>query len=71
MTVTLQHKDLTIEVFDDSAFSQTPDSPTSYNKVYQPHKNKTYKPVSQHAIIVYHDNVQIASAILLAVAGAT
>lgn len=71
MAVTLRYKDLTIEVFDDPAFSPTPDSPTSYDKVYQLDKEKDYKPVSQHAIVVYSDNIKIASAILLAVAGAT
>jgi hypothetical protein len=71
MTVTLQHKDLTIKVFDDSAFSNNPDSPTKYDKIYQSESEKNYKPVSQTAIVVYKDNVKIASAILLVIAGAT
>jgi hypothetical protein len=70
MAVTLRHKDLTIEVFDDSTFSQIPDSPTSCDKVYQPDKDKDYKPVSQHAIVVYSNKIKIASAILLAFASA-
>ena len=71
MAVTLRHKDFTIEVFDDPAFNQTSGSPASYGKIYQPDKHKDYRPISQHAIIVYHEDVKIASAILLAVAGAT
>lgn len=71
MKIALQHKDFTIEVFDDLSFTQTSDSPTSYDNIYQPGKDKAYEPVSQHAIIIYHDNVKIASSILLAVAGAT
>jgi hypothetical protein len=30
MVVTLQHKDFKIEIFDDTAFTQFPDSPTNY-----------------------------------------
>jgi hypothetical protein len=71
MTVTFRHKDLTIEVFDDSAFTNSPDSPTSYDKVYHPDSDKEYRSVSQTAIIVYRGNTKITSAILLAVAGAT
>jgi hypothetical protein len=71
MKITLQHKDFTIDVFDDPSFTQTSDSPTSYDKIYQPDKDQDYRPVSQHAIIVYQGNVKIASTILLAVAGAT
>lgn len=71
MIVILQYKDFTIEMFDDPSFNQTCDSPTSYDKIYQPGKDKAYNPVSQHAIIVYRDDVKMASAILLAVAGAT
>jgi len=71
MTVTLRHKDLTIEVFDNSAFANSPDSPTSYDKVYQPESDKECRSVSQTAIIVYKDNEKITSAILLAVAGVT
>ena len=71
MTVTLRHKDLTIEVFDDSAFANSPDSPTSYDKVYQPESAKERRSVSQTAIIVFRDNEKITSAILLAAAGVT
>jgi hypothetical protein len=71
MSVTLQHNDLTIEVFDDASFNQSPDSSTHYDKVYRPGKDKEYKPASQHAIVVYKDNIKLASAILLASAGAT
>jgi len=50
MTVTLQHIDLTIELFDDSVFNQTAYSPTSYDKVIQADKDKQFSPISQHAI---------------------
>ncbi|MDF2187912.1 hypothetical protein [Paraflavitalea sp. CAU 1676] len=69
MRVALQHKDLTIEVFDDSSFTETSDSPTSYEKVYR--AGNGYTSVSQHAIIIYRDSVKTTSAILLADAGAT
>ena len=71
MQVTLLHQDLRIEVFDDSAFFEAPDSPTHYDKVYQREEDKAYKPSSQHAIIVYQDEEKLASAILLGAAGAT
>jgi hypothetical protein len=71
MSVTLQHKEWLIEVFDDSSFTESPDSPTRYDKVYQHENHKEYSPISQHAIVVYHDNKKIASAILLASAGGT
>ena len=71
MAITLRHKDLTIEVFDDSAFNQTPDSPTSYDKVIQADKDKPYSPTSQHAIKIYRDNNLISSAIILATGGGT
>ena len=71
MKIAMQHKDFTIEVFDDPSFSQTSDSPTSYDKIYQPGKNKNFVSVSQHAIIVYGPNAKITSAILRAIAGAT
>ena len=71
MVVTLQHNDLTIKVFDDSSFIQSPDSLTKYEKVYQPEKDHEYVPASQHAIVVYKNGVKLSSAILLAAAGAT
>ena len=71
MIVTIQYKELTIEVFDDPSFTQNPDSPTSYDKIYQLEKHKVYRPISQHGIVVYRDNIKIASAILLASAGGT
>jgi len=66
MTVILRHNDLKIELFDDSAFNQTADSPTSYSKVIQADKDKQYSPTSQHAIKIYRDNCLISSAIILA-----
>ncbi|WEK34524.1 MAG: hypothetical protein P0Y53_18715 [Candidatus Pseudobacter hemicellulosilyticus] len=71
MKITLQYKEFTIKVFDDPSFTEESDSPTSYDYIYQPEKDKIYRPVSQHAIIVYQDNVKYASSILLASAGAT
>ena len=71
MTVTLQHNDLTIEIFDDTAFNQTVDSPTSYDTVIQFDKDKPYSPNSQHAIKIYKDNNLIRSAIILASGGGT
>ncbi len=71
MATTLRHKDLTIELFDDSAFTQTLDSPTSYEKVLQADKDKPYSPTSQHAIKIYRDNSLINSAIILASGGGT
>ena len=71
MTVTLQHKDLTIELFDDTAFNQKVDSPTSYDKVIQVDKDKPYSPNSQHAIKIYKDNNLIGNAIILASGGGT
>ena len=42
-----------------------------YEKIYQADKDKEYNPVSQHAIVVYRDNIRVTSAILLAAGGAT
>jgi len=71
MAITLRHKDLTIEIFDDSAFNPTADSTTSYDKVLQADKDKQYSPTSQHAIKIYLDNDPIRSAIILATGGGT
>lgn len=71
MAVILEYKDYTIKVFDDAAFDDTPGSPTTYDKVYQPDKDKEYKPISKHAIVIYRNDIIVASAMLLAVAGAT
>ncbi|MFT3846926.1 MAG: hypothetical protein QM725_17855 [Lacibacter sp.] len=62
---------MTIELFDDTAFNQTADSPTSYDKVIQVDKDKPYSPNSQHAIKIYKDNNLIGSAIILASGGGT
>src|SRR5690349_11455762 len=69
--ITLQHKDLTVEVFDDPLLNQTSNNSPLYDKIYQPDKDKDYRPVSQHAIIISRDNEKISSANLLGVAGAT
>lgn len=71
MTVTIQHNNFTIEVFDESAFNNTPNSATPYEKIYQTYSDKEYRPTSQTAIIVYKHNIKITSAILLGAAGAT
>jgi hypothetical protein len=71
MTVTLQHNDLTIELSDDSAFNQTTDSPTSYDKVIQADKDVQYSPTSQHAIKIFKHNNFISSGIILATGGGT
>ncbi len=71
MRLSLQHNDLTIEVFDDSAFRQTADSPTSYDKVIQVEADKPYSPNSQHAIKVFRNNNLLISAIILASGGGT
>lgn len=71
MPITLQYKDLTIELSDDSAFNQTSDSSAKYNKVVQVDKDKEYSPSSQHAIKVFRDNNLINSGIILASGGGT
>jgi hypothetical protein len=69
--VSIQHNNLTIQVFDDTAFNETPDSLLRYDHIYHASSNKGYQPVSQHGIIVLKNGVKISSAILLATAGAT
>ncbi|UAY53031.1 hypothetical protein [Ferruginibacter albus] len=72
MAVTLQHNDLTIELFDDPSFNQTADSPaSSYDKVIQADQDKLYSPTSQHAVKIYQNNNLINSAIILATGGGT
>ncbi|MDP4265024.1 MAG: hypothetical protein Q8941_21025 [Bacteroidota bacterium] len=71
MVVTLQYNDLTIELVDDSAFTQSPDSPTLYDKVIQAEKDKAFSPSSQHAIKIYKNNIPTVSAIILGSGGAT
>lgn len=66
ITVILEHKGFTIELFDEDA----PDK-IAYDNVYQPGKDREYEPVSKTGIIVYKDGVKISNALLLAVAGAT
>lgn len=71
MAVSLHRNELTVEVFDDSAFTQSAGSPTSYDKVIQAEKDKLYSPNSQHAVKVYKDNRITKSAIILASGGGT
>lgn len=63
--------DLTIEVFDDSAYSPgSRDNSRQYDREYQL-DDKKYKPSSLHAVRVLSDNSEIASCILFASGGAT
>ncbi len=71
MKITLQHKDLTIELFDDPLINQSSNHSPLYDRTYQADNVKDYGPVSQHAIIIYRGNTKIISANLLAAAGAT
>src|SRR3569832_2464083 len=71
MKITLQHNEFTIEVFDDSVFARTVDSPTSYDTVIQEDKDKQYSPTSQHAIKIFKESNLIGSGIILASGGAT
>ena len=71
MAVFLHHNGLTVEVFDDTAFTQSIDSPTSYDKVIQVEKDKPYSPNSKHAIKIYEHDKVIMTAIILASGGGT
>ncbi len=71
MKIQLQHNDLSIEVFNDSSFLIGPDSPTTYEKVYQYEQDANYGSSSKHAVIVSQKDKPISSAILLGHAGAT
>ena len=63
--------DLTIEVFDDSAYSPgSRDNPRHYNREYQL-DDRLYKPSSIHAVRVLSDDSEVATCILLASGGAT
>ncbi len=69
--IVLTYKNYTVHVFDDTAFKNDVDSPTSYDRIYEPESAKQYQPISQHAIEVFQVNKKIASAILLAASGGT
>lgn len=71
MALTLTHKNLLIELFEDSRFLQNPDSPTSYAKVIQVEECAEYSPKEQHAIKIYRNEELINSAIILASGGGT
>lgn len=71
MAVLLQHKELTVEVFDDTAFTSTADSPTFYDKIIQVEKDEPYSPNSQHAIKVHKNDCLVNTAIILASGGGT
>ena len=69
--ISFNHRDFSIDYFNDPSFRQNGDSPTQYNKIYEPEDDKEYKPSSQHGIRIYNGEEEISSAILLAGAGAT
>lgn len=71
MAVSLHHNELAVEVFDDTGFTQSADSPTSYGKVIQAETDKQYAPISKHAIKVYKGDSVINTAIILASGGGT
>lgn len=71
MKIEFHHNEYYIEVFDDSAYCQNPDSPTQYEKIYEPEVDRDFRPSSQHAITIYDGEKQVSSAIILAAAGAT
>ncbi|WP_276481541.1 hypothetical protein [Paraflavitalea pollutisoli] len=71
MNIPLHYHDLSIEVFDDHLFADKGDQALQYDHVYQPDQHKKFMPVSQQAVVVYRNDVKIASTILLAAAGAT
>jgi hypothetical protein len=70
-TISFQHKEFTIELFDDDAFVQSVDSPTHYDNVIQVDGDQQYLPTSQHAIKIYRDNNLFNSAIIVATGGGT
>lgn len=71
MATILNHKDLTIELFDDPAYTAGPDSPTAYDKIIEADEDKEYSPVSQHAIKISRGDALIYRAIVLASGGGT
>ena len=71
MAITLQHNNLTIEIFGDPTFNPATNSPAKYNKVIQAKNDKQYSPASQHAIKIYQNNNLINSAVILAAGGGT
>lgn len=72
MTVTLQHNDLTIELFDDSSYVvNSIDSPTKYDVVYNGDNCSDHDFPTKHGIKILKGGQLIKSAILLGVGGAT
>jgi hypothetical protein len=71
MTITLQHKEYTIELSEEDAFVQSAESPMCYNKVIQADCDQQYLPTSQHGIKIYQDNYLLNSAIIQATGGGT
>lgn len=71
MAILLPENGLIIEVFDDTTFKLSGDSPTSYQKVIQAEEAKPYAPTAMHAIKVYENGIVKNTAIILASGGAT
>jgi hypothetical protein len=72
ITITLQFKDFTIELFDDPLYAEgSADSPTMYDIVYTSDKNREYSFPTKHAIRVSLDGITYKTAILMEAGGAT
>ena len=72
MTVTLQHNDFTIELFDDSSYViNSGDSPTHYDIVYNVDNYNNYDFPTKHGIKIFKGGQLTKSAILLGAGGAT
>jgi len=72
MTVTLQHNDLTIELFDDPSYViNSADSPTNYDLVYNGDNYNGHDFPTRHAIRIFRSGELIKSVILLGAGGAT
>lgn len=71
MAILLPENGLIIEVFDDTTFKLSGDSPMSYQKVIQAEEDKPYAPAAMHAIKVYENGIVKNTAIILASGGAT
>ena len=72
MTITLQHNDFTIDVFDDPSYViNSADSPTQYDIVYNGENYADHDFPTRHAIKVFKGGQLHKSAILVGTGGAT
>ena len=71
MTITLQRKDLIVELSDEESIDLSEDSVTAFDKVIQANKDIELPPTSEHFIRIYKDNNLLKSAIIQATGGAT